>query len=223
VIRVVLADDQGMIRSGLRSLIDGERDMRVVAEAADGAAAVEQVLRHDPDVALIDIRMPVLDGISAARQIAGAGVSTRVLMLTTFDLDEYVFEALRAGAGGFVLKDAPFEELVAAIRVVAAGDGMLSPAVTRRVIEAFAAQHSPPLEAVNALRTLTTRETEVLQLIARGLSNHEIAQALIFSDATAKTHVSHVLSKLGLRDRVQAVIFAYECGLAQPRSPLPDT
>ncbi|HSK27549.1 MAG TPA: response regulator transcription factor [Jiangellales bacterium] len=215
MISVVVADDQGMVRAGFRSLLDGEPDLDVVGEAADGEEAVEVVRRLQPDVVLMDIRMPVLDGIAATRSLVAEGVRTRVLVLTTFDLDEYVFEALRAGASGFLLKDAPAEELASAIRVVAAGDSLLAPGVTRRVVDAFLRRPAPrPVrEADPALSRLTPRELEVLGLLARGLSNADIADRLVVSEATAKTHVSNVLSKLGLRDRVQAVIFAYESGV----------
>ena len=211
---LVIADDQGMVRAGFRSLLDSESDLQVVGEAANGEDAVEVVRRLCPDVTLMDIRMPVLDGIAATRQLVSEGIATKVLVLTTFDLDEYVFEALRAGASGFLLKDAPAEELAAAIRVVASGDSLLAPGVTRRVIDAFVRRPSatrPPQDA--RLSSLTKREVEVLGLLARGLSNIDIAKMLFVSEATTKTHVSNVLMKLGLRDRVQAVIFAYENGI----------
>ena len=215
-IRVVIADDQGMVRSGLRSLLAGEPDVEVVGEAADGEQALAAVRRFSPDVVLMDIRMPVLDGLSATRAIAAEGLPARVLVLTTFDLDEYVFEALRAGAGGFLLKDASAEDLVAAVRTVASGEGLLSPAVTRRVIEAFAGAPAPDPSVAAALDGLSTREREVLTHLARGATNAEIAAALYLSAATVKTHVANVLGKLGLRDRTQAVIFAYESGLVRP-------
>ena len=211
---VLIADDQPMVRAGLRSLLEGEDDIEVVGEAADGEHALRAVRQHCPDVVLMDIRMPVLDGLEATRRLTAADSSARVLVLTTFDLDEYVFEALRAGASGFLLKDATAEELVAAVRTLAAGDAILAPGVTRRVIEAFGA--SVPRNAPDAekrLGALSSREGEVLRLMARGYSNAEIARELFVSDATAKTHVSNVLAKLRLRDRVQAVIFAYESGL----------
>jgi DNA-binding NarL/FixJ family response regulator len=211
---VLIADDQPMVRAGLRSLLEGEDDIEVVGEAADGEHALRAVRQHCPDVVLMDIRMPVLDGLEATRRLTAADSSARVLVLTTFDLDEYVFEALRAGASGFLLKDATAEELVAAVRTLAAGDAILAPGVTRRVIEAFGA--STPRNAPDAekrLGALSSREGEVLRLMARGFSNAEIARELFVSDATAKTHVSNVLAKLRLRDRVQAVIFAYESGL----------
>ena len=211
---LVIADDQGMVRAGFRSLLDGEPDLEVVGEAANGEDAVEVVTRLVPDVTLMDIRMPVLDGIAATRRLLEAGVATKVLVLTTFDLDEYVFEALRAGASGFLLKDAPADELASAIRVVASGDSLLAPGVTRRVIDAFVRRAAPsPAAKDDRLSLLTPRELEVLGLLARGLSNLDIAQRLFVSEGTTKTHVSNVLMKLGLRDRVQAVIFAYENGV----------
>ncbi len=211
---VLIVDDQGMVRAGFRSLLEGEPGLEVVGEAANGEEAVEAVSRLAPDVTLMDIRMPVLDGIAATRRILEAGAPTRVLVLTTFDLDEYVFEALRAGASGFLLKDAPADELAAAIRVVAAGDSLLAPGVTRRVIDAFVRRGSPETARTDPrLATLTPREVEVLGLLARGLSNLDIAEKLFVSEATTKTHVSNVLAKLGLRDRVQAVIHAYEHGV----------
>lgn len=212
-IRVVIADDQGMVRAGFRSLLDAEPDIRVVGEAADGESALAALRTLQPDVVLMDIRMPVLDGIAATRRVLGEGLASRVLILTTFDLDEYVFEALRAGASGFLLKDSPAEELVAAIRVVAAGDALLDSAVTRRVIDAFVQRRTVPAAIGGALATLTPREREVLGLMARGLSNADIGRRLYISDGTTKTHVSNILAKLGLRDRVQAVIFGYESGL----------
>lgn len=213
-IEVVLADDQAMVRSGLRSLLEGD-GIEVVAEAADGEQAVAAVHRHRPDVVLMDIRMPVLDGIAATRQLIEAGSRSAVLVLTTFDLDEHVFAALRAGASGFLLKDATAEELTIAVRTLAAGEGLLAGTVARRVIEEFA-RLPPPQPPVEQVGDLTVRETEVLRLLARGLSNAEIARELVVSDATAKTHVSSVLGKLGLRDRVQAAIYAYETGLVRP-------
>jgi DNA-binding NarL/FixJ family response regulator len=214
VITVVIADDQGMVRSGLRSLLEDEPDLSVVGEAADGAEALRVVRRARPDVTLMDIRMPELDGLAATRQLVAEGAATRVLVLTTFDLDEYVFDALRAGASGFLLKDAPAEELVAAVRVLSRGDALLAPAVTRRVVEAFATLPQPaePPE----LGELSPREIAVLSQLARGRSNAEIAGELFVSEATVKTHVSNLLAKLGLRDRIQAVIYAYESGLIRP-------
>jgi DNA-binding NarL/FixJ family response regulator len=214
VTTLVIADDQGMVRAGFRSLLASEPDLEVVGEAGNGEEAVEVVTRLTPDVTLMDIRMPVLDGIAATRRLLEAGVPTKVLVLTTFDLDEYVFEALRAGASGFLLKDAPAEELAAAIRVVASGESLLAPGVTRRVIDAFVRRASPATSTPDdRLALLTPRELEVLGLLARGLSNLDIAQKLFVSEGTTKTHVSNVLMKLGLRDRVQAVIFAYENGV----------
>jgi DNA-binding NarL/FixJ family response regulator len=215
-IAVVVADDQGMVRSGLRSLLEQASDIEVVGEAADGQQALSAVRRLRPDVALMDIRMPNLDGLAATRTLVGEATPSRILVLTTYDIDEYVFEALRAGASGFMLKDAPAEELVGAIRVLAAGEALLAPAVTRRVIEAFARLPAPSAAHADALAELTSREVDVLRLLARGLSNAEIARELVVSDATVKTHVSHVLMKLGLRDRIQAVIFAYETGVNRP-------
>ena len=210
---LVIADDQGMVRAGFRSLLETERGLRVVGEAGDGQEAVAAIRRLRPDVALMDIRMPVLDGIAATRTLVAEQTPTRILVLTTFDLDEYVFEALRAGASGFLLKDAPAEELVGAIHTVAAGDALLAPGVTRRVIDEFARRPAPSPDQRERLSELTPREREVLELVARGRSNADIARELVVSDATAKTHVSNVLAKLGVRDRVQAVIFAYESGL----------
>jgi DNA-binding NarL/FixJ family response regulator len=215
-IRVTVVDDQGMVRSGFRSLLATEPDIEVVGEAADGEAAVPMIRQQRPDVVLMDIRMPVLDGIAATRQLVSEGVPSRVLILTTFDLDEYVFDALRAGASGFLLKDATAEELIAAIRTLAAGDALLDPSVTRRVIDTFVRTRARQRRDATALRRLTEREVQVLRLVTRGLSNAEIARELVVSDATAKTHVSNVLTKLGLRDRVQGVIYAYETGLVQP-------
>jgi DNA-binding NarL/FixJ family response regulator len=222
-IRIAIVDDQGMVRAGFRSLLAGEGDFEVVGEAANGEEAVELVARLVPDVTLMDIRMPVLDGIAATRRLVGAGVQTKVLVLTTFDLDEYVFEALRAGASGFLLKDAPAEELAAAIRVVAAGESLLAPGVTRRVIDAFVRRAAPPATSTEPrLGLLTPREIEVLGLLARGLSNLDIATKLFVSEGTTKTHVSNVLTKLGLRDRVQAVIFAYENAVVTPGDRVED-
>jgi DNA-binding NarL/FixJ family response regulator len=219
-IRVLVADDQSMVRAGFRMLLGGEEDIEVVAEASNGLEAVEKAARYDPTVVLMDIRMPELDGLEAARRILAADRDARILILTTFDLDEYVYEALRAGASGFVLKDEPPEQLLAAIRTVAAGDALLSPAVTKRVIAQFTRipRPTPPAE----LDDLSEREREVFRLIARGLSNGEIAQELFISETTVKTHVTHILAKLGLRDRVQAVVLAYQAGLFEPDPPPPD-
>lgn len=223
MISIVVADDQGMVRAGFRSLLEDVPDLRVVGEASDGEQAMEAVRRLRPDVTLMDIRMPVLDGIAATSRLVGEGTPTRILVLTTFDLDEYLFEALRAGASGFLLKDAPAEELVAAIRVVASGDALLAPGVTRRVIDAFVRLPAPRSASSDPkLSALTPREREVLVLLGRGLSNAGIAGQLFVSDATAKTHVSNVLSKLGLRDRVHAVIFAYEHGVVVAGDPTID-
>ena len=216
-IRVVVADDQGMVRAGFRSLLEAEPDIEVVGEARDGEEACAVVARLDPDVVLMDIRMPVLDGLAATSRLVASGARCRVLVLTTFDLDEYVFGALRAGASGFLLKDAPADDLAESIRVVARGDSLLDPAVTRRVIDVFVDRARPVHpEATAKLSLLTPREHEVLGLLARGLSNTQIAQQLFVSEATTKTHVSNVLSKLHLTDRVHAVIAAYEYGLVTP-------
>ena len=216
MISVVLADDQAMVRAGLRLILSAEPDVKVVGEAADGVEALAAARRLRPDVILMDIRMPRLDGIAATRQLLESQPApTRVVVLTTFDEDSHVYEALRAGASGFLLKNAPPEDLVQAIRVVAAGAALLDPAVTRRVIEEFA--RTPAVAALPAeLGRLTEREREVLHLLARGLSNAEIAASLVVSEATAKTHVARVLDKLRLRDRVQAVVYAYEHGLIRP-------
>jgi len=213
MISVVLADDQALVRNGFRALLEAEPGIEVVGEAADGHEAVAQVARHRPAVALMDIQMPDMDGLEATRRILEAADNiTRVLILTTFERDDYVFNALRLGASGFLLKTAPPEDLIAAVNVVAAGDALLSPSVTRRVIGRFA-RHQPPVRPPEALQRLTERETEVLRLLAQGLSNAEIGARLFVGEATVKTHMSNLLSKLHLRDRVQAVIFAYEHGL----------
>ncbi|MFV2011231.1 MULTISPECIES: response regulator [unclassified Micromonospora] len=216
MIKVLIADDQAMVRQGFGAMLGAQPDLLVVGDAANGADAVSAARRLDPDVVLMDIRMPVLDGIAATRQLL-AGRSRdeppRVLILTTFDLDDYVYEALRAGAGGFLLKDAPAADLVNAVRVVAAGEGLLSPSVTRRLIAEFATRPGQERPRPVSLTTLTVRETEVLRLIARGRSNGEIAADLIVAEQTVKTHVGRILSKLGLRDRAQAVVVAYESGL----------
>ena len=216
-IRVLVADDQSMVRAGFRMLLADEDDIEVVAEASNGLEAVDKAGRYKPSVILMDIRMPELDGLSATERILAADDGARVLILTTFDHDEYVYEALRIGASGFVLKDDPPEQLIGAIRTIAEGDALLSPSITKRVIEEFVrrplqAARTPPPE----VGELTEREVEVLRQIARGLSNAEIAQELYVSETTVKTHVAHVLQKLHLRDRVQAVVFAYESGLVQP-------
>ncbi|MGY1689337.1 response regulator [Geodermatophilus sp. SYSU D01105] len=215
-IRVVLVDDQAMVRTGLRMVLAAEPDIEVVGEAADGAAGVRVVTDTRPDVVLLDVRMPGMDGLEAARRIVAAELPTRIVVLTTFDEDEYVAAALRAGVSGFLLKVAPPEDLVAAVRTVAAGHGLLDPAVTLRVIESFATAPAPDPVRAGELAQLTDRETDVLALVAEGLSNAEIAARLYLGEATVKTHVSRVLLKLGLRDRVQAVAFAYESGLVTP-------
>jgi DNA-binding NarL/FixJ family response regulator len=214
VIRVLLADDQALVRAGFRMILKAESGIEVVGEAADGAEAVGRARELAPDVVLMDVRMPAMDGIEATRRIAAGDDAPRVLVLTTFDLDEYVYEALRAGASGFLLKDAPEEQLVSGIRIVAEGGSLFAPAVTRRLIERFAGGPSaqPPL----ALAELTPRELKVLRLVARGLSNAEIAGTLVVSEHTVKTHVARVLQKLDLRDRVQAVVLAYEAGIVRP-------
>jgi DNA-binding NarL/FixJ family response regulator len=216
-VSVLIADDQALVRAGFRAILETQPDLNVVGEAIDGRDAVELARRRHPDVILMDIKMPDLDGLEATRRIlADAQAATAVLILTTFDLDEYVYEALRAGASGFLLKDAPPEQLIAAIRVLAAGEALIAPAITKRLIEQFAraAPRSGPSTA--ALEELTARELEVLVLIARGLSNREIASALVLSEATVKTHVKRILAKLDVRDRVHAVVLAYESGLVTP-------
>jgi DNA-binding NarL/FixJ family response regulator len=216
MIRAVVADDQAVVRGGLRLILEAGGDIEVVGEAEEGAAAVELVRELKPDVVLMDIRMPVMDGIEATRRLATAGLDARVLVLTTYGLDEYVYEALKAGAAGFLIKTESPERLVEAVRVVAAGEALLAPEVTRRLIDRFLAGARPGGSAPPELEELTSREMEVLKLVARGFSNAEIAETLFVSDGTVKTHVSRILSKLGLRDRVQAVVFAYECSLVEP-------
>jgi DNA-binding NarL/FixJ family response regulator len=217
VIRALVADDQEVVRAGFAALLDTQADFSVVASAADGAEAVRLSNDHRPDVVLMDVRMPVLDGIEATRRIcAGDGDRPRILILTTFDLDEYVYDALHAGASGFLLKDVPAETLFEAVRVIAAGEALLAPAITRRLIAEFARLRPRPRTPPDGLDALTPRETEILGLVAEGLSNREIAGRLVLSDETVKTHVSHVLRKLGLRDRAQAVVVAYESGLVVP-------
>jgi DNA-binding NarL/FixJ family response regulator len=216
-IRVLVADDQSLVRGGFRMLLTGEPDMEIVAEASNGLEAVDKAARFHPTVVLMDIRMPELDGLEATRRILAADEEARILILTTFDLDEYVYEALRSGASGFVLKDEPPEQLLAAIRTVAAGDALLSPSVTKRVIKQFARlpRSAPPA----AFDELTSREQEVFRLIADGLSNVEIGERLFISDTTVKTHITHILQKLGLRDRVQAVVLAHQSGLFDTDAP----
>jgi DNA-binding NarL/FixJ family response regulator len=232
-IRILLADDQELVRTGLRTVLESEEDFEVAGEAADGAEAVELALLKRPDVVLMDVRMPRMNGIEATRRIVGSDRGrladhvratevdlgfepTRVLILTTFDLDEYVYAALRAGASGFLLKDAPREQLAHAIRVVAAGDALLAPSVTRRLVEEFTRHPGPEASSDASLDELTERELDVLKLVCRGLSNAEIAQELVVEESTVKTHVRHLLQKLGLRDRVQAVVLGYEAGLVRP-------
>jgi DNA-binding NarL/FixJ family response regulator len=214
---VLVADDQSMVRAGFRMLLAGEEDIDVVAEASNGLEAVEKADRFRPDVILMDIRMPELDGLEATRRVLAADNGAQILVLTTFDLDEYVYEALRAGASGFVLKDDPPEQLIAAIHTVASGDALLSPAITKRVIEQFTRipRPTPP----EGLDELSARELEVLRLIARGLSNAEIGKELFIGETTVKTHVTHILQKLDLRDRVQAVVFAYQAGIVDQDEP----
>jgi len=216
--RVLIADDQALVRAGFRVLIDSAADLEVVGEASDGIQAVALARTTSPDVVLMDIRMPEMDGLAATREIVASGPEgPRVIILTTFDIDEYVFEALRSGASGFLLKDTDPDELLQAVRVVADGDALLAPSVTRRLIEEFATRPDPHRTPPEALSVLTEREREVLGLVAGGLSNHEIAAELVISPATAKTHVSRVMMKLGARDRAQLVVIAYETGLVTPR------
>ena len=217
-LRILIADDQALVRAGFKLILDAEDDLEVVGEATDGLNAVEQVRRTKPDVVLMDIRMPELDGIEATRRVVALDGEppVRVLMLTTFDLNEYVYEALRAGASGFLLKDVPPEQLAAGIRVVAQGEALLAPSITKRLIQEFAAAAPVAAQPPKGLDELTARELEVFRLIARGLSNAEIAAELIVSETTVKTHVARLLMKLGLRDRVQAVVLAYESGVAVP-------
>jgi DNA-binding NarL/FixJ family response regulator len=215
MIKVLLADDQSLVRAGFRMILRAEPDIDVVGEAADGREAVAKAATHRPDVVLMDVRMPEMNGIEATRQIAAGEGAPRVLVLTTFDRDEYVYEALRAGAGAFLLKDAPEHQLLAAIRIVAEGGSLFSPSVTRRLIEQFTARGEPPVADAH-LEQLTARELEVLRLVARGLSNAEISERLVVSEHTTKTHVASILQKLALRNRVQAVVLAYETGLVRP-------
>jgi DNA-binding NarL/FixJ family response regulator len=216
VIRVLIADDQALVRGGFRMILEAQEDIQVVGEASDGREALAQARQLDPDVVLMDIRMPELDGLDATRELVQEDGSARVLVLTTFDLDEYVYEAMKAGASGFLLKDVRPEQLAEAVRVVAAGDSLLAPAITRRLVEEFVRRPRPGSDRPDRLSELTEREVEVLKLLARGLSNAEVASALFVSEATVKTHVAHVLTKLKIRDRVQAVVLAYESGLVLP-------
>ena len=218
-IRVVIADDQELVRTGFRVILDSEPDIEVVGEAGDGREAIEVTRSHRPDVVLMDVRMPHLDGLEATRRIvADAEEGPRVLILTTFDLDEYVYEALRSGASGFLLKDGPAQQLISAVRVVARGDALLAPRITRRLIAEFARSPSPTARP-EQLGALTGREVEVLKLVARGLTNAEIARELYVAETTVRTHLGHILTKQGLRDRVQAVVLAYETGLVRPGAP----
>ena len=216
--RVVIADDQALVRGGFRMILDSRSDIEVVGEAEDGWQALELVERHEPDIVLMDVRMPNLDGLEATRRIAASGAPARIIVLTTYDVDEYVFAALRAGASGFLLKDVRPADLVEAIRVVASGDALLAPSVTHRLLDRFADTLPDRETAPPDLTELTEREREVLRFVALALSNAEIAARLVVSEATVKTHVSSVLRKLGLRDRVQAVVLAYDVGLVRPRS-----
>jgi DNA-binding NarL/FixJ family response regulator len=216
VIRVLIADDQALVRAGFRAILESQGDIGVVGEAADGTEAVHLAQQLRPNVVLMDIRMPGLDGIEATRRLLREPDAPRVLMLTTFDLDEYLYEAMKAGAGGFLLKDAPRDQLVDAVRTVAAGDALLAPALLRRLVEDYISRPAPGAAPPAELDELTPREREVLTLVARGLANAEIASRIFVSEATVRTHVSHILAKLGLRDRVQAVVLAYETGLVRP-------
>jgi DNA-binding NarL/FixJ family response regulator len=218
-IRVLVVDDQELVRAGFCVILEAADGIAVVGEAGNGADAVAQAQAHAPDVVLMDIRMPGMNGLEATRQITGSQPESKVVMLTTFDFDEYVYEALRAGASGFLLKDAPRHDLIAAVRAAAAGDALLAPSVTRLLIEAFARRPPAMTPSPSALASLTARERDIVRLIARGLSNAEIAADLVVSEATVKTHVGHMLAKLGLRDRVQAVILAYETGMIVPGGP----
>jgi DNA-binding NarL/FixJ family response regulator len=218
-IRVVIADDQALVRAGLRKLFEVDAEIEVVAEAGNGREVVECVRALHPDVVVMDIRMPDVDGLEATRQLAEIAPAIRVLILTTFGIDEYVYEALRAGASGFLLKDSPAEELLAGVRVVARGDALLDPAITRAVIEQYARAPRRRVELARRLDDLTARERDVLDLLARGLSNSEIAAALVVGDGTVKTHVARILQKLDLRDRVQAVVYAYESGVVEAGAP----
>ena len=219
MIRVLVVDDQALVRGGFRMILDAQKDITVVAEAEDGREALAKARELGPDVVLMDIRMPELDGLEATRRLLAGDGRSRVLILTTFDADEYVYEAMKAGASGFLLKDVRPEQLADAVRTVAAGDALLSPAITRRLVEQFVRRPPPGAARPPELDQLTERELDVLVLVARGLSNGEIASALFLTEATVKTHLTRILAKLGLRDRVQAVVLAYECGLVQPGEP----
>jgi DNA-binding NarL/FixJ family response regulator len=216
VITVVIADDQELVREGLRMMLDAEADLTVVGEAGDGNEALAAARTHDPDVLLMDVRMPELDGIEATRRLVAAGGRARVVVLTTFDLDEYVYQAMKAGASGFLLKDTNREQLATAVRTIARGESLLAPAITRRLIEDFCQRPPPSAGLPDAVAHLSERELEVLRLLARGLSNKEIAANLYLSDTTVKSHVARILAKLNLRDRVQTVVFAYESGVIRP-------
>jgi DNA-binding NarL/FixJ family response regulator len=219
MIRVVIADDEALIRDGFRMILGAQPEVEVVGDAADGSEAVEAAHAQRPDVVLMDVRMPKLDGIEATGRIVAAGLPSKVLMLTTFDRDEYVYEAMKAGASGFLLKTVPTERLVESIRLVAAGEALLSPEITRRLIEDFVTRPGPKGDRSTELQRLTAREREVLQEVARGRSNSEIARTLFLSEATVKTYLTRILAKLGLRDRAQAVVFAYENGVVRPGAP----
>ena len=216
MIRVLIADDQALVRAGFRAIVEAEPDLRVVGEAADGREAVALARETAPDVVLMDIRMPEVDGLEATRRLVQGDSPPKVLMLTTFDLDEYLYEAMRAGASGFLLKDVPRDQLVAGVRTVAAGDALLAPALVRRLVEDYVRRPPPGSGVPPSLAELSERELEVLRLVARGLSNAEIAQALFVGETTVRTHVGHILAKLGVRGRVQAVVAAYEAGLVVP-------
>jgi DNA-binding NarL/FixJ family response regulator len=216
VIRVVIADDQDLVREGLRMMLEAEPDIEVAGEAGNGVEALDAARSHDPDVLLMDIRMPELDGIEATARLVGSKARTRILVLTTFDLDEYVYRAMKAGASGFLLKDANREQLAQAVRTVAGGDALLAPQITRRLIEDYCRHPPPGVDQPAAADELSPRELEVLRLVARGMANAEIAGELFLSEATVKSHVARILSKLGLRDRVQAVVLAYETGIVRP-------
>jgi DNA-binding NarL/FixJ family response regulator len=222
MIRVLIADDQALVRGGFHSILAGQDDIEVIGQAEDGNAAVELTEQLRPDVALMDIRMPGIDGIEATRRIAARGIVTRVLILTTFDIDDYVYEAMKAGASGFLLKTAPPQQLADAVRTIAAGDALLAPSITRRLIQQYVRRPPPGTTVPPGLEELTQRELDVLKLLARAMSNAEIAAELVVSDATVKSHVNRILSKLSLRDRAQAIVLAYEAGLVEPgSSPTP--